>query len=135
MLSKRNIERFKKRFPWLERESCLAHHKAIDLAGIKDGWAKLLWNLFLEVDKEVKKPDPEVAPPFHICQIKQKFGELTVYADFGNDAIYNLLRAVRERSRTICEVCGRPGVMRPFDYVQILCKKHALEYAKKNRYV
>lgn len=47
-----------------------------------------------------------------IAQIKEKFGGLRFYVYQGSDALHDVIRLAEEKSFTICEVCGTPGVLR-----------------------
>ncbi len=74
---------------------------------VGDGWFELLDQFCLAVDTALAmRPDPD----FQFEQIKQKFGELRVYATPTADArLALLLDMVRGESKTICEHCGAGG--------------------------
>jgi len=44
-------------------------------------------------------------------QVKEKFGGLRFYMNFGNKKIYETIRQAEYLSHTICEECGAPGEM------------------------
>jgi len=42
-------------------------------------------------------------------QVKEKFGTLSVYSNYGNDEIFALIGEYEDKSAKICELCGKPG--------------------------
>jgi len=94
--------------------------KSTLLFGIEcgEGWYDILYDLCVELRN--MKAD------LKMVQIKEKFGALRVYTDSKSLAVYDLIRAAEDRSRTICEVCGASGTScSRADYIMVRCKKHA----------
>lgn len=86
-----------------------------------DGWIFILEDLFAKIDEEVKKAQ---LASFQVVQVKEKFGELVVYVDGGNDAIDALIVAASKRAAVTCEDCGKPGRMREFnEWYRTECSK------------
>lgn len=94
-----------------------------------DGWAGILTELRCDL--------LTIDPGHTVRQIKQKFGELSVWAEASDAALAD---AVRERITTAevqsartCERCGRPGRIqqKPNGWLQALCDAHAAEAAKE----
>lgn len=94
-----------------------------------DGWAAILTALrddLLRLD-----------PGHTVRQVKQKFGELSVWAETGDPAVADAVReriaAAEEQSARTCERCGRPGRIqqKPNGWLQALCDEHAAEAAKE----
>ena len=57
-------------------------------------------------------------------QVKEKFGTLRFYADYGEDyedEIEDLIHQAEVRSSKTCEECGQPGVTRPGGWIKTLC--------------
>ena len=89
----------------------LINYRSVDLIspicfGIEtgDGWYDLLDELFgkmVELDHAVS-----------LMQVKEKFGELRVYVGPSTDVVFDLIDEYTERSRSICEVCGKEGKLR-----------------------
>ena len=82
-----------------------------------DGWFGLLKKLCDEIAASLDGED------FYFTQIKEKFGELRIGCEGGNEKVGELIEAAEERSTTVCELCGAPGeigFVRP-GWVQTLC--------------
>ncbi len=77
-----------------------------------DGWI----NILDEACEKLSKIDG-------ICfvQIKEKFGDLTIYLNQYNDDVDKILDKAVERSRVTCEVCGKDGKRRGGRWIQVLC--------------
>ena len=89
-----------------------------------DGWFKLLEKLCEEIDEHLRAMKPAAAMPFEVIQVKEKFGGLRFYANWGTDAIDAAIDRACEASYHTCEVCGEPGSVRDLSYVQTLCEVH-----------
>ena len=72
---------------------------------IGKGW----FNLVIELNSKLA----ELCPDYKILQIKEKFGALRFYVghiDAGlEDKVFDLINAAEEKSKTICDVCGKQG--------------------------
>ena len=68
------------------------------------GWYKLLTPIFDYVERYNKDKDDE--HKMHICQIKEKYGELRVYMNFYDDVIQKLIDDAEEEASHTCELCG-----------------------------
>lgn len=90
------------------------HYK--DYFPVCKGWRPLVEKL---VD-DIIKIDPEI----EISQIKEKFGGLRFYIDYGNDEIYDLISKAEDESYKICEECGtRDKVTTKGGWLLTLCPK------------
>lgn len=94
------------------------------------GWNHLIWEVCRGVDERWK--DFEV-PPF-ISQIKEKYGTMCFYIDYGNDYVYDLTAWAEKQSSKVCELCGAPGEMTVHNnWYQTLCPAcERSKYAKSN---
>ncbi len=63
----------------------------------------------------------------NVAQVKEKFGGLRFYIGAGNDAIWDRVHLAEENSYKICEVCGKPGILRESGWYKTLCDEHAKE--------
>jgi hypothetical protein len=71
-------------------------------------------------------------PNARLWEVKEKFGQLRIYAELPRDADENdkarlggLLRDVEDRSATICELCGQPGTLSTeAAWISTLCPEH-----------
>ena len=78
---------------------------------IGPGWHAILTNLFDELAQLL-----EAAPrPFHIVQIKEKFGTLRVYLSHPTDAANAAIDRASRLSAGTCEFCGAPSTIRNRD--------------------
>lgn len=67
-----------------------------------------------------------------LWEVKEKFGQLRIYAWLPRGANENdkarlrdLLREVEDRSATICELCGQPGILSTESaWISTLCPEH-----------
>ena len=93
-----------------------------------DGWFDILWNLSLEIEKELQDPklkeQQEGEYPFEVVQTKEKFGGLRYYTNWGTDAIYDLISKAEHLSYKTCEACGMPGKPNKEGWITTLCKDH-----------
>ncbi len=87
-------------------EAALAHLEAIAVDRVNNG----------------KKP-PKVA------QIKEKFGELRLYVDVGEDEdwdeVQKIVSEAEEACSGLCEECGKPGTLRAYGWWKTACDDHA----------
>lgn len=92
-------------FPRLYRE----RHAPVTESGMGwgfacgDGWFSILWELSRAISGHAERAglDPVVR------QVKEKFGELRVYVEGGDDEIERLVEEAVELSRGTCGACGR----------------------------
>ncbi len=94
--------------------------KLAQLNGIKVqldvGW----YDLVIELIKELN----ELGWNKEVGSIKEKFGELRFYAETPH---YDVLEKYTERSKGICEKCGKPGELRIEGWWITLCDEHYAE--------
>lgn len=61
-------------------------------------------------------------------QVKEKFAGLRFYMEGVTEEARSLVRAASERSMTVCEHCGEPGIVREIgNWLYTLCNEHAIE--------
>lgn len=89
------------------------------------GWHGLLYRLYMLRQHY----------PFKVVQVKEKFGGLRFYIDAAPDGMHGRIWRITEKSYRICEVCGRPGKIRPFGWVKTLCWRHNIDRLRKNKYI
>jgi len=80
-----------------------------------DGWYDLIRSLCLEI--KILDKDSKV----RAVQVKEKFGGLRFYIDYGTEEIYNKIDMAEEISFSICEECGKPGKLRNGEWLKTLC--------------
>lgn len=59
-----------------------------------------------------------------ISQVKEKFGGLRFYIHNSTDRIDNYIDFAETMSTYTCEMCGKPGRIRPSGWVKTLCDDH-----------
>lgn len=96
---------------------------------VHDGWQGLIEAALHEVSEIVG--GPEGAPDLRIIEVKEKFGQLRIYVNYGDmpeaqrEAVHAILREAEERSADVCEVCGAPGkLVRSGAWWHTACPKH-----------
>ncbi len=78
------------------------------------GWASLIEKVF------------DAKPPgVRIVQVKEKYAGLRIYTDQIDKRFDDLLFDVLNESLTICEACGRPGLVREGGWYTTLCDEHS----------
>lgn len=88
-----------------------------------DGWFDLIWKLAEDLERIYKEARLVIIPenPFRVVQVKEKFGTLRFYINFGSDAMHDRIEQAEEESGRTCEVCGKPGELRGGFWVRTLC--------------
>ena len=101
-----------------------------------DGWYNILDTLCNRITKYIKSNknvgkeanddwediDPE--NPVQFVQIKEKFGTLRVYINWGDETIYELIAFAEEMSSVTCEECGAPGELMTQGWYKTCCHTH-----------
>lgn len=114
-----------KKWKWLEETECIS--------GCDDGWADILDEMCSKIAHLLSSLGLTF-DVFKIGQYKEKFGELRVYPELWlseeredhNEIFKNICAIVDEaenKSKSICEVCGATGKMRPRGWAKTLCDK------------
>lgn len=82
------------------------------------GW----YNLIIELMEEIEKVCGTEVDNLEILQIKEKYGALLVYASTSVDEVFQLLCDYEIRSRKVCELCGKFGILCIKNYwIKTLC--------------
>jgi len=109
-----------------------------------DGWYRILnvlcnritkyiksnKNVVLEANDTWEDNDPEnpvqndPENPVQFVQIKEKFGTLRVYINWGDTTIYELIALAEEMSSVTCEECGAPGELYTGGWYKTCCSIH-----------
>ena len=76
-----------------------------------DGWFELI--------KDLCEKITEMKVGVTVVQVKEKFGGLRFYIDFNEGTskedihkVYELISQAEDKAYTICEQCGKPGIIR-----------------------
>ena len=90
------------------------------------GWDKILEKLFSDIDSVLT---PDEKKEFRVTQVKEKFGGLRVYTNFGDDKIWDLISKAEDESYKTCEECGSKWfVTQSKGWIVSLCLKCMIKY-------
>jgi hypothetical protein len=83
-----------------------------------DGWTGLIYRLSAAITQHASAAglDPVAV------QVKEKYGELRIYVDGGDDVVDQLVDEAEAASSAICEVCGEPGTLRVKGWMKTRCE-------------
>ena len=87
----------------------------------EDGWFELIFNLCKQLADE----------NIEVTQIKEKFGTLRFYYNFGSDKIKDLVKIAEAKASATCEFCGKTGQLYSKGWCKTLCNEHANEFYKE----
>jgi hypothetical protein len=108
------IEELHKRHPAVFKETL----GSID---VDEGWIGLLDEMMTELDAKGYE--------YQVDYIKEKFGQLRISLDYrGNlhkeNEWYDIQGKYEGKSLVVCEVCGKPGMLRQNGWMRTLCNLH-----------
>ena len=87
----------------------------------------ILERLLGRLEAEIAAQPMDYRERFQILQIKEKFGQLTVYLADSTRDMDAVIRAPADESTRTCEVCGAPGELKQRDYWWApRCGEHAV---------
>lgn len=124
-------QRFYVEFPDLLRQHTLSVMESCLAFGLEigDGWGPLLRELLTNM----KKYGTEHGIEIEITQVKEKFGELRVYFDIQGeipdklgscfDVLDDMVDFATDKSREICELCGKPGKILGSSWLMARCEE------------
>lgn len=82
-----------------------------------------------------KKEFRKVPPKTHqvtASQVKEKFGTLRFYVDYGDAEVHAMIHVAESMSARTCEVCGSPGTQNYGGWITTLCETHRNERENRN---
>lgn len=99
---------------------------------VRPGWIPLLDSLFETIWQEKALLPLDVQKVIYITQVKEKFGELTVYLFQELPHMTGAIAMANAYSVHVCEKCGQPGKLRvPLrGWIKTLCEAHHQEREK-----
>ena len=108
-MKKENKDYLNKKFPYL--------YGYIRFFECDDGWFEIIYNL----SEKIHEIDPHV----QATQVKEKFGGLRFYTNYGNEEINKVIREAESASLKTCEVCGTKEnvTQKSIGWVKTLCDK------------
>lgn len=85
------------------------------------GWKKLFLDMCDEILSAIKNTDTYHHLMF--SQVKEKFGELRVYADNSNDEVNKIIDKYTDISLKTCICCGEPATRMSRGWISPFCDK------------
>jgi hypothetical protein len=76
---------------------------------VGDGWHNILFSVFSAINNHLKHNQ---LPDFKIVQVKEKFADLRIYYEDGDDYISGVVEVAEIMSSMTCERSGSPGKTR-----------------------
>jgi predicted RNA-binding Zn-ribbon protein involved in translation (DUF1610 family) len=76
-----------------------------------DGWFDIIKNLSEKIE-DYNRQLPEDAEPIRAVQVKEKYGTLRFYTNYGTEEIFDLIELAEKQSEFVCEKCGATGILR-----------------------
>lgn len=86
------------------------------------GWYAPIATLMSKL--EARRLNGERERPLKIVQLKQKFGELRIYYDGGDEKDRQLIKMCMALADTMCDICSAPGEKRGPGWIRTRCDKH-----------
>ena len=98
------------------------------------GWYKLIEPIF-EYIKNYNK-DKKDNEKIVVLQVKEKWGELCIYTNFGTNELHDMMLEAEEKSLSVCEDCGSENDvgMRMNGWMTTMCLDCVKKEAEKNNY-
>jgi len=90
-----------------------------------DGWFSLIDHLCGCIQSYIDLNEKEQVI---VSQVKEKFGTLRFYYDYGDDYIAGMVRFAEYQSGSICEECGEPGTLDHSGWITCRCEKHRRKF-------
>ena len=112
-------------------------HTPMELFGVEcgKGWYDIIIPI-AEYIEQYNKEHPENEYPMCFTQIKEKWGGLRVYVNYGTKELYDMIEKAESESYEICETCGsREDVGEKYDgWYKTMCHECFLKMVKKRDY-
>lgn len=120
-----DMSTFSKFFPLIFREEAGDQWRALDCP---KGWIAVLTPLCEGLEQLASGQRKAGNTLLRIVEIKEKMGELRVYISPRSEEAVGLISSAREKSTSICMICGKPGVTIQKDgWFLTCCPTHAIE--------
>ena len=105
------------RYPWLTPRNRFTdqpykneEYLYTELDAMPEGWRKAFGEQMCEeMNQEMLTWSKKEYDGFRIMQIKEKWGALRVYVNYGSEKLYDIIAKYTTTSRVTCLQCGRPA--------------------------
>lgn len=119
---KRKIAIFLKDYV-LQLFHCIPTYTEWDALKSYEGWYKAFGKeLLKDIDKQLRKD--KMRTSWRIMDIKEKYGSLRLYCNFGTNEMYRLLERYEDLSYHTCIECGKPAKYLTGGYILPYCEDH-----------
>ena len=120
-MNKRNTKRLFRKFDFYKPERPIT--EALMSFGFEcgDGWFKIILDLSKEIEIYLEDVGDYENRPFEVIQVKEKFGTLRFYTNWGDKKIYEMITDAENLSASTCEHCGKLGKSRKGSWIKVLC--------------
>ena len=99
-----------------------------ELDSMPEGWRRAFGEQMCEeINEEIKTWSKYHQENFHITDIKEKWGFLHFYTNYGSDDLYKIIDKYEEMSKRICIHCGKPARWITRGWYMPVCTDHANE--------
>lgn len=92
--------------------------------GYSEEHKKKVLDEILEGKINLKEDISDEFPQVEAIQVKEKFGTLRFYTDYGNNYIYGAIAMAESMSAVTCETCGAPGKLYTHGWWHVACNEH-----------
>ncbi len=113
------INRFFFFYQWTDEKKEIERTASIS---IEPGWYDLLWEISLNIEKELARIRSTIKHRFIIQEVYEQYGGMTFRYTYYNDSIERILLEAENKSNEICQICGQYGKLREEgDWILTLC--------------
>ena len=118
-------------YPALYRQHALPMSETAMCWGldIADGW----FDIIDELSRKIIALDKQSGTTTEAVQVKEKFGTLRFYVDFGTDEVFEAIEEAERKSAVTCELCGKPGMLRRGGWLKVKCDECAGDEPRKEK--
>lgn len=93
------------RYPWVKNGNTLNGYNIV--CDCSDGWYAHIYDMLGRIEEYYKQNAADINN-IKVLEIKEKYGELRVYADCSLEGAYSIIKEYELGATEICEVCGQP---------------------------
>jgi hypothetical protein len=93
---------------------------------VNEGWLPLIWDMCeqLLTSRETLNLPISEENPLYFVQIKEKFGNLRVYAAMSTEEDEKIISMFEDMSQFVCSMCSKPGQIRGQHWLYAACEAH-----------
>jgi hypothetical protein len=100
---------------------------------VEPGWNKAFGRQYLkEIKKQLKK---DKIKNWRITQIKEKWGRLNLYCNYGTHGLYKIIHKYEDISWNTCIKCGKPATYTSKGWIAPYCHDCVVKSNEPNRYI